>query len=59
MTFTPEWAAEHGIDEVAAAAWRAEPRSKVAFDIEDAGHGVVNCDRTRVRQKLELGDVFV
>jgi hypothetical protein len=31
----------------------------VAFDIEDAGHGVVNCDRTRVRQKLELGDVFV
>ena len=25
----------------AAAIWRAEPRSKVAFDIEDLGHGVV------------------
>jgi DNA-binding transcriptional ArsR family regulator/uncharacterized protein YndB with AHSA1/START domain len=40
-TFTPEWAARHGIDEATAAAWRAEPRSKVAFDIEDAGQGVV------------------
>ena len=40
-TFTPEWAGEHGIDEVTAAAWRAEPRSKVAFDIEDTGHSVV------------------
>ena len=36
-TFTPEWAAAHGIDEATAAAWRAEPRSKVAFDIEEAG----------------------
>jgi DNA-binding transcriptional ArsR family regulator/uncharacterized protein YndB with AHSA1/START domain len=40
-TFTPEWAAEHGIDAAAAAAWRAEPRSRVAFDIEEAGHDVV------------------
>jgi DNA-binding transcriptional ArsR family regulator/uncharacterized protein YndB with AHSA1/START domain len=40
-TFTPEWATKHGIDEATAAAWRAEPRSKVAFDIEDAGKGVV------------------
>jgi uncharacterized protein YndB with AHSA1/START domain len=40
-TFSPEWAAAHGIDEEAAAAWRAEPRSKVAFDIEEAGDGVV------------------
>jgi uncharacterized protein YndB with AHSA1/START domain len=40
-TFTPEWADEVGMDEATAAAWRAEPRSKVAFDIEDAGHGVV------------------
>jgi DNA-binding transcriptional ArsR family regulator/uncharacterized protein YndB with AHSA1/START domain len=40
-TFTPEWAAAHGFDEVTAAAWRAEPRSKVAFDIEEAGDGVV------------------
>ena len=40
-TFTPEWAEAHGFDEHAAADWRAEPRSKVAFDVEDAGHGVV------------------
>ena len=40
-TFTPEWAAAHGVDEATAAAWRAEPRSKVAFDIEETGHGVV------------------
>jgi uncharacterized protein YndB with AHSA1/START domain len=29
------------MDEATADAWRAEPRSKVAFDIEDTGHGVV------------------
>ena len=40
-TFTPEWAAEVGMDEATADAWRAEPRSRVAFDIEDVGHGVV------------------
>jgi DNA-binding transcriptional ArsR family regulator/uncharacterized protein YndB with AHSA1/START domain len=40
-TFTPEWAAQHDFDPATAAAWRAEPRSKVAFDIEDAGQGVV------------------
>jgi DNA-binding transcriptional ArsR family regulator/uncharacterized protein YndB with AHSA1/START domain len=40
-TFTPEWASAHSIDEVTVAAWRAEPRSKVAFDIEEAGVGVV------------------
>jgi uncharacterized protein YndB with AHSA1/START domain/DNA-binding transcriptional ArsR family regulator len=40
-TFSPEWAALHGFDEETAAAWRAEPRSKVAFDIEDTGNGVV------------------
>jgi uncharacterized protein YndB with AHSA1/START domain len=40
-TFTPEWAACVGMDEETAAAWRAEPRSKVAFDIEDTGDGVV------------------
>ena len=39
--FTPEWAAEVGMDEATADAWRAEPRSKVAFDIEDIGQGVV------------------
>ncbi len=39
-TFTPEWAVAVGLAEDTAAAWRAEPRSKVAFDVEDAGHGV-------------------
>ena len=38
---THEWAAAVGMDESTAAVWRAEPRSKVAFDIEDAGHGTV------------------
>ncbi len=40
-TFTPEWGAHHGFDDASVARWRAEPRSKVAFDIEDAGVGVV------------------
>ena len=40
-TFTPEWASAHGVDEATVVAWRAEPRSKVAFDIEEAGDGVV------------------
>jgi uncharacterized protein YndB with AHSA1/START domain/DNA-binding transcriptional ArsR family regulator len=40
-TFTPEWAAAHGIDDARRAEWAAEPRSKVSFDIEDAGDGVI------------------
>jgi uncharacterized protein YndB with AHSA1/START domain len=40
-TFTPEWAAQHGFDEATAAAWRAEPRSKVAFNLEESQPGVV------------------
>jgi uncharacterized protein YndB with AHSA1/START domain len=40
-TFTSEWAAAHGIDDTLRTAWAAEPRSKVAFDIEDTGNGVV------------------
>ncbi len=40
-TFSPEWADAHGIDAEDAAAWRAEPRSKVAFDIEETADGVV------------------
>ncbi len=40
-TFTPEWAAHHGFDEDSRAAWAAETRSQVAFQIEDAGEGVV------------------
>ena len=39
-SFTPEWAAEVGMDEATADAWRAEPRSKVTLDIEDVGKGV-------------------
>lgn len=39
--FTPEWAAEVGMDEVTADAWRAEFRSKVTFDMDDVGLGVV------------------
>lgn len=40
-TITPEWAAAVGMDVATADTWRAEPRSKVAFDLEDVGHGVV------------------
>ena len=38
-TITPEWASAVGMDEDTADTWRAEPRSKVAFDIEDVGRG--------------------
>jgi len=40
-SFTPEWAAAVGMDEATADAWRAEPRSTVCFELEDAGLGVV------------------
>jgi uncharacterized protein YndB with AHSA1/START domain len=40
-SFTPEWAAEVGMDEATAEAWRAEPRSKVTYDMQDIGRGVV------------------
>src|SRR5271155_2431836 len=54
---TPEWAAQVGRNEATADAWRAEPRSKVAFDIEDAGPGVVQL--TVVHDGFEPGsDVF-
>lgn len=39
-SFTPEWAAHVGMDEATLDAWRAEPRSKVTYDIEDLGKGV-------------------
>jgi hypothetical protein len=45
-TFAPEWAAQVGMDAAPAATWRAEPRSKVAFDIEDVGNGVVRLSVT-------------
>jgi DNA-binding transcriptional ArsR family regulator/uncharacterized protein YndB with AHSA1/START domain len=40
-TFTPEWGAHHGKSEEQVARWRSEPRSRVAFDIDEAGPGVV------------------
>jgi uncharacterized protein YndB with AHSA1/START domain len=40
-SFTSAWAAEVGMDEATAQAWRAEPRSKVTLDIENVGPGVV------------------
>jgi uncharacterized protein YndB with AHSA1/START domain len=39
-SFTPEWAAEVGMDEATADTWRAEPRSRVTFDMEDVATGV-------------------
>jgi uncharacterized protein YndB with AHSA1/START domain len=39
-SFTPQWAAEVGMDEATALIWRAEPRSAVTFDIDDIGSGV-------------------
>lgn len=39
-TFTPEWAAFYGFSEEQRAAWDAEPRSTVTFDIEDQGQFV-------------------
>ncbi len=52
-TFTPEWAAEVGMDEATAEAWRTEPRSRVAFEIEDAEQGVVKL--TVVHDGFEAG----
>jgi DNA-binding transcriptional ArsR family regulator/uncharacterized protein YndB with AHSA1/START domain len=52
-SFTPEWAAAHNFDEATVAAWRAEPRSKVAFDIEETGDGVVKL--TVVHDGFEAG----
>ena len=40
-SFTPEWAALAGLDHETATAWRAEPRSKVAYDLEERGPDVV------------------
>jgi DNA-binding transcriptional ArsR family regulator/uncharacterized protein YndB with AHSA1/START domain len=56
-TFTPEWASAHGIDQAAAAAWAAEPRSKVAFDIEEAGPGIVKL--TVVHDGFEAGSAVL
>jgi uncharacterized protein YndB with AHSA1/START domain len=44
-TFTPEV----GMDEATADVWRAAPRSKVVFDIEDTGHGLAHGRPRRLR----------
>ena len=36
-TFTPEWARAYDVDDATLAAFAAEPRSRVTFDIEDLG----------------------
>ena len=41
-TFTPEWASEVGMDQRTAEMWRAEPRSRVAYDIHATGDGVAS-----------------
>ena len=56
-TFTPEWAAAHGIDEDVRAAWAQEPRSRVAFDIEEAKVGVVRL--TVVHDGFEAGSAVL
>jgi uncharacterized protein YndB with AHSA1/START domain len=56
-TFTPEWAAQVGMDDETAGQWRAEPRSKVAFDIEDVGHGVAKL--TVTHDGFMLGSVVL
>jgi uncharacterized protein YndB with AHSA1/START domain len=56
-TITPEWAVEVGMDEATADVWRAEPRSKVAFEIEDVGHGVVKL--TVVHDGFEPGSAVL
>ena len=54
---TPEWAAAVGMDETTADVWRAEPRSKVAFGIEDVGYGAVKL--TVVHDGFEAGSAVL
>jgi len=56
-TITPEWAVEVGMDDATAEIWRAEPRSKVTFDIEDVGHGTVKL--TVVHDGFEAGSAVL
>jgi uncharacterized protein YndB with AHSA1/START domain len=56
-TITPEWAVAVGMDEATADVWRAEPRSKVAFAIEDVGHGAVRL--TVVHDGFESGSAVL
>jgi uncharacterized protein YndB with AHSA1/START domain len=62
-SFTSGWAAEVGMDDATAEAWRAEPRSKVSYDIDDVEQSVVKLTvthdgfspRSRVRQAISQG----
>ena len=45
------------MDDATAEVWRAEPRSKVTFDIEDVGHGTVKL--TVVRGGFEAGSAVL
>ena len=56
-TMTPEWAVEVGMDAETAEVWRAEPRSTVAFDIEDVGHGTTKL--TVVHDGFEPGSAVL
>jgi len=56
-TFTPEWATQHGFDEAIVATWRAETRSRVAFDLEEAAEGVVKL--TVVHEGFEPGSAVL
>jgi uncharacterized protein YndB with AHSA1/START domain len=56
-TFTPEWAAAVGLDPEEAATWRAEPRSKVAFDLEETAQGVTRL--TVVHHGFAAGSVVL
>jgi uncharacterized protein YndB with AHSA1/START domain len=56
-TFTPEWTAKVGMDDATAEVWRAEPRSKVVYSIEDASQGVVKL--TVVHDGFEPGSAVL
>lgn len=56
-TFTPEWTAKVGMDHASAKVWRAEPRSKVRYGIENAGQGVVKL--TVVHDGFEPGSAVL
>lgn len=56
-TITPEWAAAVGMDDATADEWRSEPRSRVAFEIEDVGHEAVKL--TAVHDGFEPGSAML
>ena len=62
-SFTPEWAAEVGMNKATAEAWRAEPRSKVTYNMDNAGRGTIKltvthdgfCPQSHVLQAISQG----